>query len=152
MGRRKVQTDNEACRPTSIARASLLASCNVVSPQSCFFNGLLARYVKPLISNPDMHHDTCITHVSWCTWGSLIHDDRKNVPGIPGACATRIYSYLARGPWPLTTTTWVTRRLQCPFYLMIRTSIKFRARISNYIHINYGVPLLNLTKAHNQRW
>ena len=25
---------------------------------------------------------------------------RGNVPGIPGACATRNFTYLARGPWP----------------------------------------------------
>ena len=50
-------------------------------------NGPLARYVKlrvahapgmpgtfsppPLGSDPDMHHDTCATHVSWCMPGSL---------------------------------------------------------------------------------
>ena len=26
---------------------------------------------KPLISNPHMHHGTCITHVPWCMLGSL---------------------------------------------------------------------------------
>ena len=50
-------------------------------------HGPLARYVKlrvahapgmpgtfsppPLGSDPDMHHDTCATHVSWCMPGSL---------------------------------------------------------------------------------
>ena len=50
-------------------------------------HGLLARYVKlrvahgpgiqgtfsqpPLVSDPDMHHDTCMTHVPWCMPGSL---------------------------------------------------------------------------------
>ena len=52
------------------------------------FNGPLARYVKlrvahapgmpgtfsPLarVSDPDMYHDTCVTHVPWCMSGSLI--------------------------------------------------------------------------------
>ena len=50
-------------------------------------HGLLARYVKlrvahvpgmpgtlfppPRVSDPDMHHGTCVTHVPWCMPGSL---------------------------------------------------------------------------------
>ena len=50
--------------------------------------GPLARYVKlrvahapgmpgtfspsPRVSDPDMHHGTCVTHVPWCMSGSLI--------------------------------------------------------------------------------
>ena len=53
-------------------------------------HGPLARYVKlwvahapgmpgtfpppPRFSDPDMHHDTCVTHVSWCMPGSLTSD------------------------------------------------------------------------------
>ena len=52
-----------------------------------FTHGPLARYVKlrvghapgmlgtfsspPWVSDPDMHHGTCVTHVSWCMSGSL---------------------------------------------------------------------------------
>ena len=51
------------------------------------YYGLLARYVKlrfahasgmpgtfsppPGVSDPDMHHGTCVTHVPWCMSGSL---------------------------------------------------------------------------------
>ena len=42
---------------------------------------------KPLVSDPGMHHGTCVTHVSWCMSGSLTCGDGENVPGIPGACA-----------------------------------------------------------------
>ena len=58
----------------------------------------------PRVSDPDMHHGTCITHVSWCMPGSLtsgfLWNRRwgRNVPGIPGACATRKFTYLVRGP------------------------------------------------------
>ena len=45
---------------------------------------------KPLVSDPDMHHGTCVTHVPWCTSGSLTCGDGENVPGIPGACAPAI--------------------------------------------------------------
>ena len=53
---------------------------------------------KPLVSEPGMHHGTCVTHVSWCMLGSLIRGSGENVPGIPSACATRNLGYLVRGP------------------------------------------------------
>ena len=54
--------------------------------------------MKPLISDPGMHHGTCVTHVPWCMSGSQIRGGGENVPGIPGACATLNFMYLARGP------------------------------------------------------
>ena len=45
---------------------------------------------KPLVSDPDMHHGTCVTHVPWCMSGSLTCGNGENVPGIPGACAPGI--------------------------------------------------------------
>ena len=42
---------------------------------------------KPLVSDPDMHHGTCVTHVPWCMSGSLTCGGGENVPGIPSACA-----------------------------------------------------------------
>ena len=54
---------------------------------------------KPLVSDPGMHHGTCVTHVPWCISGSQTLGGGENVPGIPGACATRNFTYLARGPW-----------------------------------------------------
>ena len=82
-------------------------------------NGPLVRYVKlwvvhalgmpgtfsppPRFCDPDMHHGTCVTHVPWCMSGSLTSVSfevvgGKNVAGIPGACATRNFTYLVRGP------------------------------------------------------
>ena len=73
-----------------------------------------------------MHHGTCVTHVSWCMSGSLTHDGWENVPGIPGACAARNFTYLARGPrilwrhnqelgscWATTSNFVVWRSLFC---------------------------------------
>ena len=45
---------------------------------------------KPLVSDPGMHHGTCVTHVPWCMSGSRTRGGGKNVPGIPGACAPAI--------------------------------------------------------------
>ena len=56
---------------------------------------------KPLVSDPDMYHGTCVTHVPWCMSGSLTHDGGENVLGIPGECANRNFIYLERGSWPL---------------------------------------------------
>ena len=53
---------------------------------------------KPLVYDPGMHHGTCVTHVPWCMSGSLTRGGGKNVPGTPGACATRNFTYLVRGP------------------------------------------------------
>ena len=51
---------------------------------------------KTLVSDPSMHHGTCVTHVPWCMSGSLTRGDGENFPGIPGACATRHFTYLTR--------------------------------------------------------
>ena len=56
------------------------------------------------VSDPEMHHGTCVTHVPWCmpkslTSGLLWSRWRENVPGIPGASATHSFTYLVRGPW-----------------------------------------------------
>ena len=45
---------------------------------------------KSLVSDPGMHHGTCVTHVPWCMSGSLTRGGGENVPGIPGACAPAI--------------------------------------------------------------
>ena len=57
---------------------------------------------KPLVSDPVMHHGTCVTHVPWCMSGSQTRGDGENVPGIPGACATRNFTHLVRGPYIFT--------------------------------------------------
>ena len=56
---------------------------------------------KPLVCDPGMHHGTCVTPVPWCMSGSLTHNGGENVPGIPGACTIRNFTYLVKGPWLL---------------------------------------------------
>ena len=36
--------------------------------------------MKPLVSDPGMHHGTCVTHVPWCMSGSLTCGDGKTFP------------------------------------------------------------------------
>ena len=54
---------------------------------------------KPLVNDPGKHRGTRVTHVAWCMPGSLFRSDGGNVSGIPGACTTRDFTYLARGPF-----------------------------------------------------
>ena len=61
--------------------------------------------MKLLVSDPGMHHGTCDTHVPWCMPGSRTPGGGENVPGIPGACATRNFAYLVRGPLVLVHGT-----------------------------------------------
>ena len=84
------------------------------------FHGPLTRYVQlwvahapgmpgtfpnhPRVSDPDMHHGTCVTQVPWCmpgllTSGFLWSRCGQNVSDNPGACATHNFAYLVRGPW-----------------------------------------------------
>ena len=84
-----------------------------------FRHGPLIRYAKlrvvhasgmpgtfsppPPVSDPDMHHGTCVTHVAWrmpvsLTSGFLWSWWREQFPSIPGACITRNVAYLVRGP------------------------------------------------------
>ena len=92
-----------------------------------YFHGPLTRYVKlrvahvpgmpgtfspPLrVSDPDMHHGT---YVPSCMPGSLINSFLwsrcgENAPGIPGACATRNFTYLQRGPFIAIPIVKITR-------------------------------------------
>ena len=80
-----------SCQIRKIAGCACAGNAGNVFPR-----GRLQR--KLLVSNPDMHHGTCVTHVPWCMSGSLNRGGGENFPGIPGACATRNITYLARGP------------------------------------------------------
>ena len=97
---------------------------------------------KPLVSDPGMHHGTCVTHVPWCMSGSLTRSGGDHAPGIPSACATHNIAYLARGPWvnaidtkhatqhnkawTFVYTFWevdVTQLNQCPISVFVNTMI-----------------------------
>ena len=72
-----------SCQIRKIAGCACAGNAGNVSPHR-----RLQR--KPLVSDPGMHPGTCVTHVPWCMSGSLTCGGRKNVPGIPGACALAI--------------------------------------------------------------
>ena len=63
-----------------------------------------------------MHHDTCVTHVPWCMSGSLTRGGGENVPGSPGACPTRDFTYLSRGPCKIHLHFFLTDQLRGVFH------------------------------------
>ena len=90
---------------------------------------------KPLVSDPGMHHDTCVSHVPWCMSGSLTRGGGENVPGIPGACAPAILHiwqevHGRQGPDHLTHTYSATHTT--PWLMMIRQRREPMHRQSQY--------------------
>ena len=82
--------------------------------------GMAGTFSSPLrVSDPGMHHDTFVTYVPWCIAVSFEVGGGKNVPGIPGACATRNFSYLARGPLSL-----VPASLEIQVMVMLKLQLK----------------------------
>ena len=67
---------------------------------------------KPLVSDPSMHPGMGVTPVPWCMSGSLSRGGGETVPGIPGACATRNFTYLVRGPCTRDQRIPVTRDME----------------------------------------
>ena len=89
------------------------ASHQIRKIQCCAWSGnagnvFHARWLqrKLLVSDPGMHYSTCITQVPWWMSESLTHGGGEIVPGIPGACATRNFTYLVRGSCPSAATAW----------------------------------------------
>ena len=54
---------------------------------------------KPLVSDPDMNHGTCVTHVPWFMSGSLTRGGEETFPAFPTHAQPSIFTYLVRGPW-----------------------------------------------------
>ena len=53
---------------------------------------------KPYLAIPACILARASRHVPWCMSGSLTRGGGETVPGIPGACASRSFTYMARGP------------------------------------------------------
>ena len=95
---------------------------------------------KPLVNDPGMHHGTCVTHVPWCMSESQTSGGGENVPGTPGACASRNFTYLARGLWMQTSQqiTCANQRatfIEC-FKLITALSISIDENVTFDEHIN----------------
>ena len=70
------------------------------------------------VRDPDMHHGTCVTHAPRCMPGLLTSGffevgGGENGPGLPGACATRNFTYLVRVPCQALISFWMLARTSC---------------------------------------
>ena len=70
--------------------------------------------------------------------GSLTLSGRQNVPGIPGACTTRNFTYLARGPcqhisWDLSIQLWYHHLISKHLCEIIKCHIKC---LTSYNHLS----------------
>ena len=124
-----------------------------------FCHGPLARYVKlpvarapgmpgtfsppPPVSDSDMHHGTCVTHVPWYMPSKLAVSFEvvggENVPGIPGACATPKITYLVKGPWSTSHDV--------PVFIMDISRLKWNYRV----HFMCSVTLQAITVLSDDR-
>ena len=77
---------------------------------------------KPLVSDPGMHHGTCVTHVPWCMSGSFNCGDGENVPGIPSACAPAILRIWQEAHCVATQQTHHASIKYCLHYILARLS------------------------------
>ena len=99
-------------------------------------NRPLARYVKlpvahapgmpgtfslpPRVSDPDMHHGTCMTHAAWCMPGSLTSGflwsrSRGKRSRYSRCMGNRNFTYLVRSPWLSTLYLIITFNDGCRF-------------------------------------
>ena len=95
---------------------------------------------KPLVS------DSGVTHVPWCKSGLPTRGGGENVPGIPGACTTLNFTYLARGPWNRHTVllcfAWVWLNSICRRFLWIIFLFPpqlHQVRAASFLGCNVGI-------------
>ena len=70
----------------------------------CACAGNAGNVFPPRVSDPDLHHGTCVTHVPWCIPGSLTSGFlwRRwwgKRPRLSRRMRNPQFSYLVRGPW-----------------------------------------------------
>ena len=114
---------------------------------------------KPLVSDPGMHHGTCVTHVPWCMSRSLTCGDGENVPGIPRACASAIlriwqeahgWQSTIKFIWNHNNNTWrvnecaqrtstITGRREYIWYIIFIQNAFYVVSISN-VTVKYAKP------------
>ena len=70
---------------------------------------------KPLVSDSDMRHGTCVTHVPWCMSGSLTRVDGETFPAFPAHAQpailciwqeARIYEFIT---WICNHIPWLSK-------------------------------------------
>ena len=89
------------------------ASCQIRKIAGAHVPGMPGTFSPPRqVSDPDMHHGTCVTHVPWCMSGSLTSGFLRNrrwgktFPAFPAHAQTTILRI-----WFLLMLAWTSRWL-----------------------------------------
>ena len=83
---------------------------------------------KPLISDPGMHHGTCVTHVPWCMPGPLLAVAGKTFPAFPAHAQPVNLRIWQEDHWTLwNTRQWISKKLS-PIKLCILQDV------SHFVH------------------
>ena len=105
---------------------------------------------KSRVSDPSLHHGTCVTHVPWCMSGSLTHGGGEN---IPGACAilhicqeAHCLHSIPRVEAPIPFSSWYC--LKCWFGADRQQAITW----INAAKIFYAPPGVNGLQKQSIRW
>ena len=118
-------------------------------------HGPLSRYVKlrvahapgmprtfsppPRVSYPDMHQGTCVN--AWRHRYLMVSFEFGGEGNIPGACATRNFTYLVRSPWvnELTVNTewraWLYRTRHHSFLVALEALGECTSQTANAIYV-----------------
>ena len=95
---------------------------------------------KLLVSDPGMHHGTCVTHVPWCMSGSLTCSGGENVPGIPGACAPAILCIWQEAHWHIIIWhKWLNDQIQ---HQLIYVTIVFGTLYTEFMRLHMAISSL----------
>ena len=94
---------------------------------------------KPPVSDPDIQHGTCVTHVPWCISGSLTRGGVENVPGILGACTTRNFTYLTKGPCSVRSKGTLRREFACLKLQILFKTMHLKISLAKYRQLCPGL-------------
>ena len=77
---------------------------------------------KPLVSDPDMHHGTCMTHVPWCMSGSLTRGGGETFSACPAHAHLQFYVSVKRlmiyGMYITWPALWLTSVVESLCFIM----------------------------------
>ena len=122
--------------------------------------------MKPLVSDPGMHHGTCVTHVPWCMSGSLARVGGKTFPVVPAQVQPahlRIWqeayvkncSFRLRRPHLRSRLRWIgifrlygSKSYEDPFYIYWRYSNSN----SNVVYFNCYISQVQRFKGLKPHW
>ena len=115
---------------------------------------------KPLVSDPDMHHGTCVTHVPWCMSGSPTCDGGGKRSRHSDHMRNPQFYVSGRGPWRLRHLVLMItlsvvidhiahRRYHCGMWAGHRVHVCFRLTLDNSLSLWAGIQYIDQSLRHS---